>query len=263
MPYRKLTLKEIEKWVGIEKKHVPKHLIIYCTWIWPIKKHIKEMKRYLRNPKLVGGNSLGLVAGSVFGNYWIGNMNGKKVGFMIVYGHGMTADMLYLMARLGVKYVYQIGSMGALQKHVELFDIVIPKKATKFEGLVHLPYEEEFAECDKQLLNMTEKILNEKKFKNYHVGKTISIDYLFAETRERVEKWQKEGLLAVDMETATTYAMAKLMKIKAIAILRIVDSVVKEGQLVSDLEYRRRRNEAHMLKKNVRDILCELIQRTN
>jgi purine-nucleoside phosphorylase len=252
MPYRELTLKEIEKWIGIKRKHVPKHLVLYCTWLWPVKSRMKEMKRYLKNPKLVGENALG--------NYWIGTMNGKKIGFMIVYGHGMTADMLFLMSQLGVKYVYQIGSMGALQKNLDLFDIVIPEKATKLEGLAHISYGKEFVECDKKLLRMTEKILKEKDFRNYHIGNTISIDYLFAENMERVEKWQKEGLLAVDMETATTYAMAKLLKIKAIAVLRIVDSVVKEGQLITDSEYRNRRNEANRLKEFVKDVVCELIR---
>jgi purine-nucleoside phosphorylase len=253
MPYRELTLQEIENWLGIKKKVIPKHLILYASWPWPLKERLKEVRRYLKNPKEVGRRALG--------NYWIGKLNNKKVGFMLVYGHGMAADMLYLMTRLGVKYIYQIGSMGALQKQMNLFDLVIPQRAIKFEGLSHLFFKEKFVECDRELLNLTKKILEEKKFKNYHVGKTISIDFLFAETKDRVKKWSKNGFLAIDMETATTYAMAKLSKVKTIAILRIIDSVVKEGELISDLEYKKRKDEAQKLKKFVKEVISELIDR--
>jgi purine-nucleoside phosphorylase len=253
MSYRELTTKKIENWLGLKKGRIPKHLILYASWPWPLVERLQEVRRYLRNPEL---------GTKVLGNYWIGKLNNKKVGFMLVYGHGMAADMLYYMARLGVKYIYQIGSMGALQETINLFDLIIPKKAIKFEGLSHLFYKGRFAECDKKLLEITKKILEEKKFINYHIGKTISVDCLFTETKQRVKEWSDKGFLAVDMETATTYSIAKMFNIKAIAILRIIDSLVRKDKLISDLERDREwKMKNNKLKKIVKNIISEIIER--
>lgn len=151
--------------------------------------------------------------------------------------------------------------MGALQKTINLFDLVIPEKAIKFEGMPHPFYKGKFAECDRGLLEMTKRILEGKKFVNYHVGKTISVDSLFTETKQRVKERSNKGFLGVDMETATTYSIAKTFGAKAIAILRIVDSLVKEGELISDLRRNKKwKAENKKLKKIVKNVVSEIIE---
>ena len=252
MPYSELTTKEIENWMEIKREGVPKHLILYATWPWPHVKKIKEVRRYLKNPKLAAPNALG--------NYWIGELDGKKVGFMLVYGHGMTADMIFIMAKLGVKYIYQIGTMGALQKSINLFDLIVPEKVIKFEGLPYFFCKQKFVECDKKLLEITKDILEEKKFRNYYIGKTISIDFLFAETKKLVRELSKKRFLAADMETATNYAVSKMLGIKSIAILMIIDNAAKE-ELLSDLKYKIRKREIQRNRKFVKEIVSEIIKR--
>lgn len=254
MVYRELTISQIEKWLGIKKGEIPEHLILYASWPWPLRKRLEEVRLYLKKPELVGEKELG--------NFWVGKMGNREVGFILVYGHGMAADMLYILIKLGVKYIFQTGSIGALQKNIKLFDLIIPTSAIKFEGLSHHFFNQKTVKCDSQLLNVMKKILEKRNFTNFHTGKTISIDFLFAETKERVKKWSQEGFLGIDMETATTYAMCKLLKAKSIAILKVIDNLVRKGELVSDLKNKafEKRNEEmkifikHILKETISEV---------
>jgi len=251
MPYQELTVKKIEKWLGLKKKDVPKHLILYASWPWPLKERMKEVRNYLKKPKPKG---LGL------SNFWVGEINRKKVGFMLVYGHGMAADMLYLLSKMGVKYIYQIGSIGALQSEARIYDLIIPQTAIKFEGLHKHPiFDKKALHCNKELLELTKKCLEKMDFKNFYIGKTMSIDFIFAETKERVKKWSRLGFLGIDMETATTYSMSNSLGIKTIAILRVSDNLVRKNELMADLNTKGKRGAE--LKRTVKSIIIELISK--
>lgn len=225
MPYKELSIGEIEAWLDVTQEEIPEFLVLHCTWPWSSD---RELHRYLSKPRKVGNTQLG--------NFWIGTLDSHETGYMKAYGSGMVADMLYLLIQLGVHYVFQIGSMGSLQQHINIFDLVIPSECMKFEGL-ETHFSQPTSRCDEFLLQTVTKVIEAKASTPFHTGKTISIDFLFAENTERVNTWSNQELLAIDMETATTYAVCHELEAKAIAILFIIDNLVKKGELISDQLY--------------------------
>ena len=57
----------------------------------------------------------------------------------------------------------------------------------------------------------------------------------------------------------TTYAISKLLEVRSIAILKVIDNLVRKGELLSDLKYRNKKNEE--MKGFVRDIIRETISK--
>jgi purine-nucleoside phosphorylase len=245
MPYKELSVAEIEAWLDVTQEEIPEFLVLHCTWPWSSD---RELHRYLTNPLKVGNTQLG--------NFWVGTLAGHETGYIKAYGSGMVADMLYILIQLGVHYVFQIGSMGSLQQHINIFDLVIPSECVKFEGL-ETHFLQSTSRCNEFLLQTVTKAMETKAATPFYTGQTISIDFLFAENTERVTTWSQIGLLAIDMETATTYAVCHELGAKAIAVLLIIDNLVKKGELISNQLYQR--STITTRRDFIRDIIGEAI----
>jgi purine-nucleoside phosphorylase len=76
-----------------------------------------------------------------------------------------------------------------------------------------------------------------------------------------VKNWSEQGLLAIDMETASTYAMCNELGAKAISILFVSDNMVRKGELMSDRVYRIDRSKTRTKRRElIRDIIFETIE---
>lgn len=60
-----------------------------------------------------------------------------------------------------------------------------------------------------------------------HRATHITWSSLFAETAELIEAWQRAGYLSVDMETATTFAVARQFGMAAISLLVVWDDLTR------------------------------------
>jgi len=249
MAFKKMSIREIEKWAGIKQKDIPKYLIVDCTWPWS--RDIKDIKRHIKNPK----------PHWKWKNPWFGihpNHPDIPVGYMIVFGSSM-ASQLYFYLKLGVKYVFQIGSIGTLQNNIKIFDLIIPKECFKFDWIsqhFHLP---QTVRCDKQLLNTVENSLKELKFKNYHIGRTISVASNWIQTPERMTKWKKTGFLGVEQETAAIYSICKALGSKSIGLLIVTDTQKRGERLHDPNRYDKNKNQK--LENFVRDVILLSIEK--
>jgi purine-nucleoside phosphorylase len=248
MSFKKMSVSEIERWAGVRQSDCPRYLIVDCAWPWS--RSVTDAEKYLKNPKPHCRWTF-----PFFGYH--PKLSNVPLGYSVVFGSSM-ATQLYFFLKLGVKYVFQIGSIGGLQKDVNVFDLIIPSECKKFDWTSQQFHSPENVRCDNKLMEIMESSLKVLNFKDCHIGRTISVASNWIETPSRIAAWKKEGLIGVDQETSMIYSMCKAMGSKAIALLRVTDAHRKgEGQ--QDHPNKDKTKET-ILKNTVRDAILLSIE---
>lgn len=159
---------------------------------------------------------------------YTGTYKGKKVS---IQGSGMGIPSMSIYAQeliesYGVKNIIRIGSCGALQKDIELRDIVIAQGACtdssmnnmRFQGMAFAP----IANFD--LLRKSYDLAVDKGLR-CQVGNIISSDIFYDES-ETWKLWAKYGVLAVDMEAAGLYTLGARFGINTLTLLTVSDQLI-------------------------------------
>lgn len=133
-----------------------------------------------------------------------------------------TVVMEELIAR-GASRFLNIGIAGALQKDLQIGDIVICNRAIRDEGVSH-HYLRPGRYVD-ILPDLTEKLKEELKNQGLRFveGTTWTTDAPYRETEEEVRQYQNEGVLTVEMETAALASVAKYRDVEFAAAFVISD----------------------------------------
>ena len=184
-------------------------------------------EHFLENPILV--NNVRGVQG------YTGYYKGVRVSVM-ASGMGMPAIGIYsheLFNGYGVENIIRVGSAGAIQDHVELYDLVLAQCActdSNFAAQFHLPGT--FAPiASYELLSAAVEAAQAEKVR-YHVGNVNSSDVFYGdhagvpEGLDSVYGLKKMGVLALEMEAAALYMNAARAGKNALAILTISDNIV-------------------------------------
>ena len=164
--------------------------------------------------------------------YW----NGQKVSVM-ASGMGMPSIGIYsyeLYNFYDVDLIIRIGSAGALQESVGVRDIVFGMGACTNSAYAS-QYElgGSFAPiCDYATLECAVELAKQRELK-YHVGNLFSSDTFYDDAGGGI-KWQKMGVLAVEMEAAALYMNAARAKKRALAVCTVSDSLVTGESTTSD-----------------------------
>jgi purine-nucleoside phosphorylase len=168
---------------------------------------------------------------------YTGTYNEKKISVMGT-GMGMPSMSLYsweLIHVFGVKNLIRIGSCGAIQDHLNLYDIVFAMGASTDSHYVHqynLPgHYSNIASFS--LLEKAKKVADEKGLP-VHVGNVLSSDIFYHADPTAVEKWSKMGILSVEMETAGLYMNAAYAGVNALTILTVSDHIFRNEQTTSE-----------------------------
>ena len=173
---------------------------------------------FLENPVLVNG-----VRGI---NGYTGTYKGKKVSVM-ASGMGMPSIGIYsyeLFNFYDVKNIIRVGTAGVIRPDLKVRDIVIGQGActnSNFASQFDLPGT--FAPiCSYELLK---KAVDAAENMGIHpvVGNLYSSD-MFYDDSQGLSKWQKMGVLAVEMEAAALYMNAARAGKNALAICTISDN---------------------------------------
>ena len=173
---------------------------------------------FLENPVLVNG-----VRGV---NGYTGTYNGKKVSVM-ASGMGIPSIGIYsyeLFNFYDVKNIIRVGTAGVIRPDLKVRDIVIGQGActnSNFASQFDLPGT--FAPiCSYELLK---KAVDAAENMGIHpvVGNLYSSD-MFYDDSQGLSKWQKMGVLAVEMEAAALYMNAARAGKNALAICTISDN---------------------------------------
>ncbi|NLG82270.1 MAG: purine-nucleoside phosphorylase [Bacilli bacterium] len=166
-----------------------------------------------------------------------GTYNGKRISVMGT-GMGMPSIGIYsyeLINFYGVKNLIRVGSCGALQPELKLYDIVIGMSASTNSNYLHqynLPGT--FAPTASfSLLEKAVKVARDLGVR-YHVGNILSSDTFYDDDKEAWKRWAKMGVLAVEMEAAALYANAARASVNALTILTVSDSLVTHEETTAE-----------------------------
>ena len=129
------------------------------------------------------------------------------------------------MIALGAKRIWVLGYCGSLQKTLCIGDMVIPTSALSEEGTSqHYPIGEKILATDEELNQMIEEAL-QKRGLYFERGKVWTTDAPYRETHEKVEKYQKKGILAVEMEMSALMTVAIYRTVKLAGLLVVSDEL--------------------------------------
>ena len=160
---------------------------------------------------------------------YTGTYKGKRVS---VQGHGMGIPSIgiytyELFNFYGVKRIIRSGSAGAYHPDLKIGDVVIGLGACTDSN-----YAQQFALpgtfapiADFEMLRSAAAKAEELGIE-YRVGNVMASDVFYGDNAEEWKKWQKMGVLAVEMEAAALYMNAARAGRSALCICTISDSLV-------------------------------------
>ena len=193
-------------------------------------------ENFLENPVLV--NNVRGVQG------YTGTYKGVEVSVM-ASGMGMPAIGIYsheLYNGYGVENIIRVGSAGAIQEDIHLYDLVIAQGActdSNWAKQYHLPGT--FAPIGSWEL-ITEAVkAAENNGARYHVGNVNSSDTFYGdhegvpEGLDSVYGLKKMGVMALEMEAAALYMNAARYGKRALCICTISDHILT-GELTTSEE---------------------------
>ena len=168
---------------------------------------------------------------------YTGYYKGERVSVM-ASGMGIPAIGIYsyeLYTFFGVENIMRIGSAGSLREDIKVRDIVIGMGAStnsNFVSQYRLPGNYS-AIADYGLLECA--VANAKEMGvRYHVGNLLSSDTFYGDDPDANERWQKMGIMAIEMEAAGLCMNAARASKKALAIWTISDNLVTGEVTTSD-----------------------------
>ena len=170
-------------------------------------------------------------------------------------GAPLLTDVVLALGVTSCEKIVFIGSVGALKETMSIGDIVIPEYAMNGNGVSRylkgnpLTRQDSFGKKihpDEGLYcvvhEYAQKVCGEQHV-SYHVGRTFSIDTIFAQYMY-VDEIKNMGCDSIEMETASVFQAAKLARKKAVSILSVSDNTVTKKSLLSgrtedDMNYRK------------------------
>lgn len=168
---------------------------------------------------------------------YTGEYKGKKVSVMGT-GMGTPSMAIYsweLIHIFGVKNLIRIGSCGAMQNDIKLYDIILAMGAATNSNFAHqfnLPGQFPIT-ASYELLEKAKKVADEKNYK-VHVGNVLSSDVFYNADKTAMEMWANMGILAEEMETTSLYLNAASAGAKALTILTVSDHMISHEQTTQE-----------------------------
>ena len=168
---------------------------------------------------------------------YTGKYKGEPVSVM-ASGMGMPSIGIYsyeLYNFFGVENIMRIGSAGAMSESVRVRDIIIGMGAsTTTNFAVQYGLEGTFAPiADYKMLKLAVEEA-ERIGARYSVGNLLSSDIFYNANPEASKKWEKLGILGVEMEAAALYMNAAYAGKRALAICTVSDHLLTGESLDSD-----------------------------
>ncbi|WP_058234691.1 purine-nucleoside phosphorylase [Devriesea agamarum] len=160
---------------------------------------------------------------------YTGTYKGREVSVM-GSGMGIPSISLYsyeLIHMFGVKNLIRVGSCGAMQENLNLYDVVIAQGAcTDSNYLAQFNLPGTFAPLSSYTLLEQAKRAADAKNAPVHVGNVLSSDVFYGADADAWKRWASMGVLAVEMESAGLFANAAAAGVQALGIFTVSDNLV-------------------------------------
>ncbi|WP_436879651.1 purine-nucleoside phosphorylase [Staphylococcus chromogenes] len=162
---------------------------------------------------------------------YTGTYKGKEVSVM-GSGMGIPSIGIYsyeLYNFFDVDTIIRIGSCGAMQENVNLYDIIIGQGASTNSSYVdQFQFPGYFAPLADFDLVVKAKEAADKIGATTHVGNILSSDTFYNANENFNEKWIEMGILGVEMESAGLYLNAIKAGKKALGIFTVSDHLLRD-----------------------------------
>lgn len=162
---------------------------------------------------------------------YTGTYKDKEVSVM-GSGMGIPSIGIYsyeLYNTFDVDTIIRIGSCGALQEDVNLYDIIIAQGASTNSNYVdqyNIPGH--FAPLADFDLMVEAKNVADKVGATTHVGNILSSDTFYNADSTFNQQWQRMGILGIEMESAGLYLNATYAGKKALGIFTVSDHILRD-----------------------------------
>lgn len=180
---------------------------------------------FLENPRLV--TSVRNVLG------YTGTYKGKEVSVM-ASGMGMPSIGIYcheLYTEYDVETIIRIGSCGAYQENINLFDVIVGVGAcTDSNWGSQFKLNGTFSAIADFELAMKAYNVAQERGVPVHAGNIFSADIFYDIDPNTWKRWADLGVLAVEMESYALYCTAARLGKKALCLLTVSDHFIKEGK---------------------------------
>ncbi len=207
--------------IGLDNTHGAKYAILPGD-----PGRVEKIASYLDNARYLGSNREYTT--------WIGEIDGEKVLVMSTgMGGPSTAIGVEELAITGVETFIRIGTCGGMDTKVIGGDLVIANGAIRAEGTSREYVPIEFPAISD--FNVTTALVAgaKKLEKNFHTGVVHCKDSFYGQhnpnrmpvsymLNNQWDAWVKAGCLASEMESATLFAVASVLGVKAGCILSVV-----------------------------------------
>ena len=154
------------------------------------------------------------------------DVDGKRLAvFHPGVGAPLAAGLLEEVIALGCRKFIACGGAGVLDSNIAVGHILVPISAIRDEGTSYhyLPPGREVS-ANQQAIIAIEAVLN-KRHCEYVLTKTWTTDGLYRETAAKVQQRKAEGCLAVEMEAAAFFAVARFRGVQFAQLLYGGDDV--------------------------------------
>jgi len=172
------------------------------------------------------------------GELYLFKRTDNRIGLMGDFGAGSpaTAAVVDQLAAFGVRRFVAIGLAGGLQPELNTGSLVISTGAIRGEGVSqHYLPPHSTVESSSEVVQGISKILT-KQNQTHQLGITWTTDAPFRELRKDVLEYQRQGVLAVDMEAAAMLSVARASNLSAMAMFSIADQLSSgQWRMANDL----------------------------
>ena len=163
--------------------------------------------------------------------------NEKRISVM-ASGMGMPSIGIYsyeLFSRYNVDAIIRVGTCGAYQENINLFDIIVANVASTDSNWAH-QYKLDGHFSAGADFDLTEAAVNAARKKNIpvHIGNVLSADVFYNADKEGWKDWADMNVLAVEMEAFSLYCNAAKLKKKALCLLTVSDSFLIKDELTPE-----------------------------
>ncbi|GEP84925.1 purine nucleoside phosphorylase [Staphylococcus piscifermentans] len=162
---------------------------------------------------------------------YTGTYKGKEVSVM-GSGMGIPSIGIYsyeLYNTFDVDTIIRVGSCGALQEDVNLYDIIIAQGASTNSSYVdqyNIPGH--FAPLGDFDLMVKAKKAADDLGATTHVGNVLSSDTFYNADPTFNDQWHRMGILGIEMESAGLYLNATYAGKKALGIFTVSDHILRD-----------------------------------
>ena len=220
---KELTRSDWLRILNIPETRIPVALILRGTR--NLKAQYQAILPYFENVLEVGSPN------GIFEDVLIGKHRGRSVAFACVYGANMASEITHVFVVLGTRAVIQTDNCGALADGFQAGVLFVADKAFAGEGAA------QYYKPGNPWIDASPELLKRLKAEPCVHGAIYTTAALLAESMDDVERWHQQGFAAVDMETATTYAVAEHYGMARLSILYAFDNPrQREHILLSDAQ---------------------------